>query len=104
MKDKYYYVFKDCLPYRENLTNYQKNYLKFRGLIAKAKKKRFRENKLIFTIYSLIYLPLIILNFIQKIREHAQYHKALCEIEVLKEELNKYEAPQIKYRRENAEN
>ena len=73
-------------------------------MIAEAKRRRFRENKLIFTIYSLIYLPIIILNFIQKIREHSQYHKALCEIEVLKEELNKYEAPQIKYRRENAEN
>ena len=104
MKDKYYYVLKDCLTHRENWANDQKNYLKFRGLIAEAKKRRFKENKLIFTIYSLIYLPIIILNFIQKIREHSQYHKALCEIEVLKEELNKYEVPQIKYRRKNAEN
>ena len=104
MKDKYYYVLKDCLTHRENWANHQKNYLKFRGLLAEAKRRRFRENKLIFTIYGLIYLPIIILNFIQKIREHSQYHKALCEIEVLKEELNKYEAPKIKYRRENAEN
>ena len=104
MKDRYYYVLKECLASREEWVNYQKNYLKFKFLINKAKKRRFRENKLIVAIYSLIYLPIIALNFIQKIKEHSQYHKALSEIEVLKEEINKYEAPQIKYRRENAEN
>ena len=40
MKDKYYYVLKDCLTHRENWANDQKNYLKFRGLIAEAKKKK----------------------------------------------------------------
>ena len=104
MKDSYYYVLKECLANRENWADYQKNYFKFRALIAEAKKRRFKENKLVFTIYSLIYLPIVTLNFFQKIREYSQYHKALCEIEVLKEELNKYEMPQINYRRKNAEN
>ena len=82
MKDRYYYVLKECLASREEWVNHQKNHLKFKSLINKAKKRRFRENKLIVAIYSLIYLPIITLNFIQKIKEYSQYHKALSEIEV----------------------
>ena len=91
MKDQFYYIVKQCLDSRQNWAKYQKDYLRFQSLKEKANKRRFIGNRLISVIYQLINLPLIITNFLIKVNRYSQYHKVLSEIEVMQEEIDKYE-------------
>ena len=91
MKDQFYYILKQCLDSRQDWAKYQKDYLRFQSLKEEANKRRFTGNLLILFIYKLINLPLIITNFLIKVNQYSQYHKVLSEIEVMQEEINKYE-------------
>ena len=91
MKDQFYYIVKQCLDSRQDWAKYQKDYLRFQSLKEKANKRRFIGNRLISVIYQLINLPLIITNFLIKVNRYSQYHKVLSEIEVMQEEIDKYE-------------
>ena len=46
---------------------------------------------MISVIYLLFNLPLITTNFLIKVNRYSQYHKVLSEIEVMQEEIDKYE-------------
>ena len=91
MKDQFYYILKQCLDSRQDWVKYQKDYLRFQSLKEEANKRRFTENRLISVIYLLINFPLIITNFLIKVNRYSQYHKVLNEIEVMQEEIDKYE-------------
>ena len=105
MKDKYYYVLSDCLSRRQEWIREVEIFFRFRELRERAEKETFKNNLLIYLIYKIINLPTNILNFLSKIRQYSDYNKTLREIEVIREEMNKYNNPQIKYRRKNnAEN
>ena len=103
MKDQFYYVLRKCLLSRQDWVKYQKDYLRYQSLKEEANKRRLRGNKLISFTYNLVNLPLNILNFLSKVNQYSQYHKVLSEIEVMQEEINKYEKPGIiNNRRKNA--
>ena len=102
MRDEFYYVLKQCLISRKDWVKYQSNYLRYQSLKAKADKKRFSRNKIIFAIYSLINLPSTILSFLTKINQYSEYNRVLAEIEVMEEEIKKYNNPQINKRRDDA--
>ena len=105
MKDKYYYVLSDCLSRRQEWIREVEIFFRFRELREKAEKETFKNNLLIYLIYKIINLPTNILNFLSKIRQYSDYNKTLREIEVIREEMNKYYIPQINNRRKNnAEN
>ncbi len=105
MKDQFYYILKQSLITRQDWAKYQKDYLRFQSLKEVANKRRFSGNTLISITYNLINLPLIIINFLTKVNQYSQYHKVLSEIEVMQEEINKYEAPKITNQwRKNAKN
>ena len=105
MKDQFYYILKQSLITRQDWAKYQKDYLKFQSLKEVANKRRFSGNTLISITYNFINLPLIIINFLTKVNQYSQYHKVLSEIEVMQEEINKYEAPKINNQwRKNAKN
>ena len=105
MKDKYYYVLSDCLSRRQEWIREIEIFFRFRELREKAEKETFKNDLLIYLIYKIINLPTNTLNFLSKIRQYSDYNKTLREIEVIREEMNKYNNPQIKYRRKNnAEN
>ena len=70
---------------------YQKDYLRFQSLKEEANKRRFTGNRMISVIYLLFNLPLITTNFLIKVNRYSQYHKVLSEIEVMQEEIDKYE-------------
>ena len=102
MRDEFYYTLKQCVLSRKDWVKYQSNYLKFQSLKDEAHKRRFSGSMLIFTIYSLINLPSTILNFLTKINQYSEYNRVLAEIEVMLEEINKYNSPQINKRRDDA--
>lgn len=103
MKDQFYYVLRKCLLSRQDWVKYQKDYLRYQSLKEEANKRRLRGNKLISFTYNLVNLPLNILNFLSKVNQYSQYHKVLSEIEVMQEEINKYEKSIItNKRRKNA--
>ena len=103
MKDQFYYVLRKCLFSRQDWVKYQKDYLRYQSLKEEANKRRLRGNKLISFTYNLVNLPINILNFLCKVNQYSQYHKVLSEIEVMQEEINKYEKPTItNNRRKNA--
>ena len=91
MKDQFYYVLRKCLLSRQDWVKYQKDYLRYQSLKEEANKRRLRGNKLISFTHNLVNLPLNILNFLSKVNQYSQYHKVLSEIEVMQEEINKYE-------------
>ena len=103
MKDQFYYVLRKCLLSRQDWVKYQKDYLRYQSLKEEANKRRLRGNKLILFTYNLVNLPINILNFLSKVNQYSQYHKVLSEIEVMQEEINKYDNPRINNnRRKNA--
>ena len=103
MKDQFYYVLRKCLLSRQDWVKYQKDYLRYQSLKEEANKRRLRGNKLISFTYNLVNLPINILNFLCKVNQYSQYHKVLSEIEVMQEEINKYDNPRINNnRRKNA--
>ena len=90
MKDEFYYILRKCLLSRKDWVKYQTNYLRFKTLKEEAAKRRLNNNFCLSTVYSIINLPTLILNFLVKINEYSEYNRVLSEIEVLQEELNKY--------------
>ena len=105
MKDKYYYVLSDRLSRRQEWISEIEIYFRFRELREKAEKETFSKNLTIYLLYKLINLPSNILNFLSKIQQYTQYNKTLKEIEVIRQEIDKYNNPQINNRRiNNAEN
>ena len=105
MKDKYYYVLSDRLSRRQEWISEIEIYFRFRELREKAEKETFSKNLTIYLLYKLINLPSNILNFLSKIQQYSQYNKTLKEIEVIRQEIDKYNNPQINNRRKNnAEN
>ena len=101
MKDKYYYVLSDCLSRRQEWISEIEIYFRFRELREKAEKETFSKNLTIYLLYKLINLPSNILNFLSKIQQYTQYNKTLKEIEVIRQEIDKYNNPQINNRRKN---
>ena len=102
MKDKYYYVLSDCLSRRQQWVKEIEIFFRFRELREKAEKQTFKNNLLIYLIYSIINFPTNTMNFLSKIRQYSDYNKTLREIEVIREEMNKYYIPQINNRRKNS--
>ena len=102
MKDEFYYILRKCLLTRKDWVKYQSNYLRYQSLKAKADKRRFSRNIIISAIYSLINLPSTILSFLTKINQYSEYNKVLAEIEVMEEEINKYNKTQINKRSDDA--
>ena len=101
MKDKYYYVLSDRLSRRQEWISEIEIYFRFRELREKAEKETFSKNLTIYLLYKLINLPSNILNFLSKIQQYSQYNKTLKEIEVIRQEIDKYNNPQINNRRKN---
>ena len=102
MKDEFYYILRKCLHSRRDWIKYQSNYLRYQSLKAEADKRRSSRNIIISAIYSLINLPSTILRFITKINQYSEYNRVLSEIEVMEEEINKYNKPQINKRSDDA--
>tara|TARA_B100001057_G_scaffold316753_1_gene316886 strand:+ start:619 stop:927 length:309 start_codon:yes stop_codon:yes gene_type:complete len=102
MRDEFYYILRQCLLSRKDWIKYQSNYLRYQSLKAKANKRRFSSNIIISSIYSLINLPSIILDFITKINQYSEYNRVLNEIQVMEEEISKYNKTQITQRRDDA--
>tara|TARA_B100001057_G_scaffold345095_1_gene346153 strand:+ start:952 stop:1266 length:315 start_codon:yes stop_codon:yes gene_type:complete len=102
MRDEFYYILRQCLLSRKDWIKYQSNYLRYQSLKAKANKRGFNRNIVISSIYSLINLPSTILNFLTKINQYSEYNRVLAEIEVMEEEIKKYNKPLISKRRDNA--
>lgn len=90
MKDKYYYVLKDCLSSRQEWIKNIEIFFRFRQLKEKAERETFKNNLIIYLIYKAINLPTITLNFLSKIRQYSEYNKTLLEIEIIRQEINKY--------------
>ena len=96
MKDKFYYVLKDCLSNRQSWVRETEIYFKFRHLKEKAINKIFEGNIILKILHKLINLPLNSLLFIKKIKEYYEYNQTLKEIEIINSEIEKYELEKSK--------
>lgn len=96
MKDKFYYVLKDCLSNRQSWVRETEIYFKFRNLKEKANNKIFEGNIILKILHKLINLPLNSLLFIKKIKEYYEYNQTLKEIEIINSEIEKYELEKSK--------
>mgnify|MGYP007047680785 FL=1 len=96
MKDKFYYVLKDCLSNRQSWVRETEIYFKFRNLKEKANNKIFEGNIILKILHKLINLPLNSLLFIKKVKEYYEYNQTLKEIEIINSEIEKYELEKSK--------
>ena len=96
MKDKFYYVLKDCLSNRQSWVRETEIYFKFRNLKEKANNKIFEGNIILKILHKLINLPLNSLLFIKKVKEYYEYNQTLKEIEIINSEIKKYELEKSK--------
>ena len=96
MKDKFYYVLKDCLSNRQSWVREIEIYFKFRHLKEKANNKIFEGNIILKILHKLINLPLNSLLFIKKVKEYYEYNQTLKEIEIINNEIQKYEVENSK--------
>ena len=90
MKDKYYYVLKDCLSSRQEWIKNIEIFFRFRQFKEKAERETFKNNLIIYLIYKAINLPTITLNFLIRLDKDSEYNKTLLEIEIIRQEMNKY--------------
>ena len=96
MKDKFYYVLKDCLSNRQSWVRETEIYFKFRNLKEKANNKIFEGNIILKILHKLINLPINSLLFIKKVKEYYEYNQTLKEIEIINSEIEKYELEKSK--------
>lgn len=96
MKDKFYYVLKDCLSNRQTWVREIEIYFKFRHLKEKANNKVFEGNTVLKILHRLINLPLNSLLLIKKVKEYYEYNQTLKEIEIINSEIEKYEVEKSK--------
>ena len=96
MKDKFYYVLKDCLSNRQSWVRETEINFKFRHLKEKANNKIFEGNIILKILHKLINLPLNSLLFIKKVKEYYEYNQTLKEIEIINSEIEKYELEKSK--------
>ena len=102
MKDRYFYALSDCLARRKEWVRDVEIFLDLENLEKKPKKKHLKTILIIYLIYKIINLPTNFLNFLSKIRQYSDYNKTLAEIEIIRQEMSKYNNKhQITNRSEN---
>ena len=96
MKDKFYYVLKDCLSNRQTWVRETEIYFKHGDMHQGNLFVDGKGNIILKILHKLINLPLNSLLFIKKVKEYYEYNQTLKEIEIINSEIEKYELEKSK--------
>jgi len=90
-KDNFYYILKNRLEYAEDYLIDTSAYIQSVKFQDKVEREFFRDKKILYLLMGLINLPSDIIRYYQYFKSLMNYKRAEKEIQMLKEELSKYE-------------
>lgn len=90
-KDNFYYILKDRLKYTQDYLIDLRTYIKALKFRDKVEKEFYKNKISLYLLIGLINLPSDILRQVRYFQTLLYYGKAQKEIQVIKEELNKYD-------------
>lgn len=90
-KDNFYYILKDRLEYAQDYLIDTSAYIQSVKFQDKVEREFFKDKKILYLITGIINLPSDIIRYYQYFKSLMNYKRAEKEIQMLKEELGKYE-------------
>ena len=90
-KDNFYYILKDRLEYAQDYLIDTSAYIQSVKFQDKVEKEFFKDKKILYLLMGIINLPSDIIRYYQYFKGLMNYKRAEKEIQMLKEELSKYE-------------
>ena len=90
-KDNFYYVLKDRLEYAQDYLIDTSAFIKSVEFHNKVDREFFRDKIFLYLLMGIINLPTDIIKQYQYLKSLLNYKRAQKEIQMLREELNKYE-------------
>ena len=90
-KDNFYYILKDRLEYAQDYLIDTSAYIQSVNFQDKVEKEFFKDKKILYLLMGIINLPSDIIRYYQYFKSLMNYKRAEKEIQMLKEELSKYE-------------
>ena len=94
-KDNFYYILKDRLEYAQDYLIDTSAYIQSVNFQDKVEKEFFKDKKILYLLMGIINLPSDIIRYYQYFKSLMNYKRAEKEIQMLKEELSKYEQKKL---------
>ena len=94
-KDNFYYILKDRLEYAQDYLIDTSAYIQSIKFQDKVEKEFFKDKKILYLLIGIINLPSDIIRYYQYFKSLMNYKRAEKEIQMLKEELSKYEQKKL---------
>ena len=90
-KDNFYYILKDRLEYAQDYLIDTSAYIKSIKFQDKVEREFFKDKIFLYLLMGIINLPSDIIRYYRYFKSLMNYKRAEKEIQILKEELSKYE-------------
>ena len=90
-KDNFYYILKDRLEYAQDYLINISAYIQSVKFQDRVEREFFKDKKVLYLLMGIINLPSDIVRYYQYFKSLMNYKRAEKEIQMLKEELSKYE-------------
>jgi len=90
-KDNFYYILKDRLEYAQGYLVDTSAYIQSVKFQDKVEKEFFKDKKILYLLMGIINFPSDVVKYYQYFKSLMNYKRAQKEIQMLQEELNKYE-------------
>ena len=90
-KDNFYYILKDRLEYAQDYLIDTSAYIQSVKFQDKVEREFFKDKILLYLLMGIINLPSDIIRYYRYFKSLMNYKRAEKEIQMLKEELSKYE-------------
>ena len=90
-KDNFYYILKDRLEYAQDYLIDTSAYIKSIKFQDRVEREFFKDKKVLYLLIGIINLPSDIIRYYQYFKSLMNYKRAEKEIQMLKEELSKYD-------------
>ena len=94
-KDNFYYILKDRLEYAQDYLIDTSAYIQSVKFQDKVEKEFFKDKIFLYLLMGIINLPSDIVRYYQYFKSLMNYKRAEKEIQMLKEELSKYEQKKL---------
>ena len=90
-KDNFYYILKNRLEYAEDYLIDTSAYIQSVKFQDKVEREFFKDKKILYLLMVIVNLPSDIVRYYKYFKSLMNYKRAEKEIQMLKEELSKYE-------------
>ena len=92
VKDNFYYILKERLDYARDYLKDTSSHLQIINFKKKVKKDFYKDKFFLNLLVTIIYLPSSLIDYFEYQKSIFYYSKASKEVEILKQELRKYES------------